>query len=168
VNWSRRPQVPPLDERDYGHGRHEQPEPEREPSHHGECGHCKPTIVVELGPVLDKLIAPVITRLEHIGRDLIEMRILMATQNEQLTELKTGLVAVFADFDAKLDQLNAQTDTFTPEAQATFDSLKQAVADKQAELGDVDGSDSAPAEGEPGTDVPAEQQPAVDGSNPVA
>jgi uncharacterized protein HemX len=71
----------------------------------------------------------------------------MATQNEQLTALRNGLTAVFADVDAKLDQLNAQTDTFRPDAQATFDSLKQLVADKQAELGDVDGSDTpAPAE----------------------
>jgi phage-related minor tail protein len=68
--------------------------------------------------------------------------------------LRTALTAVFADLDAKLDQLNAQTDDFNPEAQATFDSIKQVVADKQAEVGDVNGSD-APAEPTPadGTQV---------------
>lgn len=72
---------------------------------------------------------------------------LMATQNEQLTALRDDLTAVFGDIDEKLDQLNAQTDTFRPDAQATFDSLKQIVADKQAQIGDVDGSDT-PAEPE--------------------
>lgn len=72
----------------------------------------------------------------------------MATQNEQLTAFRNDLTAVFADIDAKLDQLNAQTDEFRPDAQATFDSLKQLVADKQAQIGDVDGSDTAPAEPE--------------------
>ncbi|MGI5247788.1 hypothetical protein [Dactylosporangium sp. CA-139066] len=73
---------------------------------------------------------------------------LMTAQNDKLTALRNDLTAVFADVDAKLDQLNAQTDDFNPEAQATFDALKQLVADKQAEIGDVDGSDSAPAEPE--------------------
>jgi hypothetical protein len=72
------------------------------------------------------------------------MEKLMTAQNDKLTELKTGLTAVFADLDAKLDQLNAQTDDFNPDAQATFDSMKQLVADKQAEVGDIDGSDTPP------------------------
>jgi hypothetical protein len=65
------------------------------------------------------------------------MEKLMTAQNDKLTELKTGLTAVFADLDAKLDQLNAQTDDFNPDAQATFDSMKQLVAD-------IDGSDTPP------------------------
>ncbi len=84
---------------------------------------------------------------------LYRLERLMATQNEQLTALRTDLGNVFADFDAKLDQLNAQTDTFRPDAQATFDSLKQLVADKQAQLGDVDGSDTPAA---PVDETPAE------------
>lgn len=83
------------------------------------------------------------------GVILYRLEKLMASQNEQLTALKDGLVGVFADFDAKLDQLNQQTDEFRPDAQATFDSLKQLVADKQAEIGDVDGSDT-PVSPEPG------------------
>ncbi len=85
---------------------------------------------------------------------LYRLEKLMTAQNDKLNELKTSLTGVFADLDAKLDQLNAQTDDFGPDAQATFDSIKQIVADKQAEVGDVDGSDT-PAEPTPadGTQV---------------
>ena len=74
------------------------------------------------------------------------MERLMATQNEQLTALAESLGGFFADVDAKLDQLNAQTEDFTPEAQATFDSIKALVAAKHAEIGDADGSDTPPVE----------------------
>lgn len=66
----------------------------------------------------------------------------MTAQNEKLTALAESLGSFFADVDAKLDQLNAQTDDFGPEAQATFDSIKATVAAKHAEVGDVDGSDT--------------------------
>ncbi|UWP85894.1 hypothetical protein Dfulv_17245 [Dactylosporangium fulvum] len=85
--------------------------------------------------------------LAGVGWIAYRMERLMATQNEQLTALKDDLDAFFADVDAKLDQLNAQTEDFSPEAQSTFDSIKSLVAAKHAEIGDADGSDT-PAEPE--------------------
>lgn len=73
----------------------------------------------------------------------------MTAQNDKLTALAADLNSFYADVTAKLDQLNAQTDDFNPEAQATFDSIKALVAEKHAAVGDADGSD-----------VPAEPTPA--------
>lgn len=76
----------------------------------------------------------------------MEARI-MANQNEQLTALKASITDLFADLQAKLDQLATQQGEFTPDAQATFNEIKDLVAAKDAEIGDADGSDT-PAEPE--------------------
>lgn len=77
----------------------------------------------------------------------------MAKISEQLTELKTQFADFASDVDAKLDQLATAQGTFTPEAQAQFDELKQAVADADGRVGDADGSDTPTEPIEPGTPV---------------
>jgi len=73
---------------------------------------------------------------------LERMERLIMTATDNLTELKTDLVDVFADIDAKLDRLIAAQGDLNPEAQEVFDEIKGIVAAKDAEIGDEDGSDT--------------------------
>ena len=84
----------------------------------------------------------------------------MANAREQLGELRGMFTDFVADVDARLNQLQEAQGNFTPEAQAEFDALKQAVSEADGRVGDADGSDT-PAEPAP------EPEPAPEGTEPI-
>lgn len=114
------------------------------------CQCCTPTPVVV---TVD--LTPVLARLDHLED-------LMATEAEQLGALSAKVDDLVADVRAALEALRAERDNFGAEGQAAFDALAAKVAAFDAEVGDVDGSDTPPEPVEEPEPVPV-----GDGAEPL-
>lgn len=91
--------------------------------------------------------------LERIEGALSRMEIMMARETDALNEIKNKLADVHADVRARLDQVRGE---LSPEGQQEIDSINDALASFDVEVGDADGSD-VPATG--GTESPAGDGP---------
>ena len=105
--------------------------------HACDCGQHH-LLVIDFDPLIEAIedkLKPIRSELRRMGRH-------MATATEQLTALSTKVDDLIADVRAALAVING--DELSTEAQAALDSLNAKVEAFDAEVGDVDGSDTTP------------------------
>lgn len=94
--------------------------------------------------------------LQRIESTLKRMELLMASEIENLNQIKQKVADVHADVKAKLDDVRGEV---SPEGQAAFDEVLASLDTFDSEIGDADGSDNPPANpGQSSSDQPAAEQ----------
>lgn len=99
----------------------------------------KTPVIVHVHVHLEGMLAPILAQLDRIEEKIM-------TASEQLAALKAQIADTTADVLAKIEQLDTQVDTLTPEAQQTLDDIKAGIQSLDDAVGDADGSDIPPIE----------------------
>jgi len=93
-------------------------------------------VVIDLQP-FERVLAGIRTELRKLGHH-------MATEAEALAALSAKLDTFMADVRAALAVIAGPDNTLGPDGQAALDALNAKVDAFEAEVGDADGSDTAP------------------------